>query len=284
MKRERRLEIAQETVNIVKAGRYQAPSGQTIHLKQDIDHCLEHTIHDHPKDLESIWSQLSPPDPVQNTVIEIVAETTLEAAERLILHEQEHGVAALNFASAKNPGGGFLKGSQAQEESLARASALYESLTQHMDMYEYNRGLRNCLYSDHMIFSKDVPVFRNDDGSLREQPYNLTMLTSPAVNAGIVRKRQPKNRPLIHSVMTHRTELLLAMARHRQQQVLILGAWGCGVFRNDPQVIANIFFEALIHNALFKGAFKRVVFAIPGFSKSSQNLSVFEKTFSQIST
>jgi len=70
----------------------------------------------------------------------------------------------LNFASAKNPGGGFLGGGSAQEESLARSSGLFPCINQMQQMYETNRAYRSCLYTDHMIYSPRVPVFRDDEG------------------------------------------------------------------------------------------------------------------------
>ena len=82
--------------------------------------------------------------------------TTLELARTLV--EQYSALACLNFASAKNPGGGFLSGSQAQEESLARASGLYATLQTQPEYYDYHRQGSSSLYSDHMIFSPGVPV------------------------------------------------------------------------------------------------------------------------------
>jgi uncharacterized protein (TIGR02452 family) len=68
----------------------------------------------------------------------------------------------LNFASAKNPGGGFLNGARAQEESLARSSALYPCLRK-SGMYDHHRASGDCLYTDWMIVSPEVPVYRDDE-------------------------------------------------------------------------------------------------------------------------
>src|SRR5207253_5281746 len=114
--------------------------------------------------------------------VEVTAETTLSAARRLATTGAR--VIALNFASAKNPGGGFLAGSQAQEESLARSSALYACLEPQREFYEHNRALRSALYSDHILFSPGVPVFRDDAGRLLDEPYLVSFITAPAVNAG----------------------------------------------------------------------------------------------------
>lgn len=108
---------------------------------------------------------------------------------------------ALNFASARHPGGGFLGGSQAQEESLARASGLSPCLNQFQEMYDTNQRFSSCLYTDHMIYAPDVPVFRDDDDRLLEEPFLVSILTAPAVNAGAVRRNEPHHVQHIEPVM-----------------------------------------------------------------------------------
>lgn len=77
-------------------------------------------------------------------------------------------VAALNFASATHPGGGFLSGARAQEESIARSSGLFACL-EGREMYSWHRSRLDAMYSDWIIYSPDVPVFRTDDGELLEE-------------------------------------------------------------------------------------------------------------------
>ena len=103
----------------------------------------------------------------------VMAASSLEAAGQYITSGK---TAVLNFASAKNPGGGFLGGSQAQEESLARSSALYGSLMTAWDYYEINRKSPNALYTDHIIYSPDVVVFRNDAGDLLDDPWTVSFI------------------------------------------------------------------------------------------------------------
>jgi len=97
----------------------------------------------------------------------------------------------LNFASARHPGGGFLGGAQAQEESLARTSGLYACLTSAhcKKMYLINQQNKSCLYSHRIIYSPDVPVFKDDDGAILDEWYSMNFISAPAVNAGVVRKR-----------------------------------------------------------------------------------------------
>src|SRR5439155_6866731 len=130
------------------------------------------------------------------TAVEVVNETTLAGIAR-VLASGQGPVAVLNFASAKNPGGGFLSGSQAQEESLARSSALHASLLRAWAFYERHRASPSLLYSDAMILSPGCPVFRGDDGSLLEEPQTATFITSAAPNAGAAASNRPEELPLI---------------------------------------------------------------------------------------
>lgn len=171
-------------------------------------------------------------------------------------------VAVLNFASAKNPGGGFLNGSQAQEESLARASALYACLKHHTGYYEANRTESSLLYTDHLIVSPRVPVFRDDADQLLEEPWEVTILTAPAPNAGAVAKNQPQWVGRIEPTFRGRIEQVLSAAVAFDQTALVLGAWGCGVFRNDPADVARRFGEFLLSGGPFANAFEHVTFAI----------------------
>jgi uncharacterized protein (TIGR02452 family) len=187
------------------------------------------------------------------TKISVTSETTLVAAKRL--KESYSNVAILNFASAKNPGGGFLKGSNAQEESIARSSSMYESLKDQKDFYDYHRAGNSSNYSHRMIYSKDVVVFKNDSGYLIE-PYEIDILTSAAVNVGALRVKEN-----IELNMEERIERIIALFASEKKEVIVLGAFGCGVFKNDPKMIAKIFNKVLKKDK-YKGAFKEVVFAI----------------------
>src|SRR5262249_27235149 len=153
--------------------------------------------------------------------------------------------------SAKNPGGGFLNGSLAQEEALACASGLYPCLLAAPEYYERNRANRSALYLDLAIFSPRVPFFRNDAGILLEKPVLASVITDPAPNAGAVAQNEPRNLQHVESVLKRRAELILQIAAAHQVERLVLGAWGCGVFRNDPNVVASTFAELLAPNGSY---------------------------------
>lgn len=190
----------------------------------------------------------------------VTGETTLEAGERLVAAGAGR-VGCLNFASGRNPGGGFLKGASAQEESLARNSGLYLSLIKFdREYYQRHNRIRTGLYSHTMIVSPDVPVFRREvDGALLASPYRVTFITSAAVNMGVVASRREISAERASETQRERIRRVLVLAEEQDIRTLVLGAWGCGCFRQEPAAVARMFREEL---AAFSGAFDDVVFAI----------------------
>lgn len=241
-------EIAHETVEILGRGWYQAPGAGQVILSQEIAAAVAGTRLYLPED------ELAPPaQPATGTVVEVTGETTLAAARRL-----GGDVAALVFASAKNPGGGFLSGAQAQEEALARASALYACQTAAGEFYDFHRHQRDLRYSDRVIYSPAVPVFRADDGTLLGQRYLVSFLTAAAPNLRAIRSNGHGTQDSVPAVLARRAaRVLQVMAAHRHRR-LVLGAWGCGVFGNDPALVAAIFADLLPEHS----AFDHVVFAV----------------------
>lgn len=276
MNRENRASLAKETLDILQQGTYLAPSGRSVDISKDVAGAIQHSRLYRPSDFPTDLP-LAPPSYTGNTHIEVTPETTLEAAHRLALVSQDADVLCLNFASARNPGGGFLGGSQAQEESLARSSGLYPCLMPMTEMYEVNRRLPTCLYSDHMIYSPHVPVFRADSGLTLEQPYLVSFLSVPAVNAGAVRRNEPDSIPLIQPTMQQRAARLLWIAAQHNYPTLILGAWGCGVFANDPGMVADIFARELLDGGRFEGQFHRIVFAVYDRSETHPVVTTFRR-------
>ena len=273
MKKSTRIEWAKETLAICEAGFYLAPSGKRIEIAAATKNALSGTILyspencPQPKDCQSAVA----------TVIEVVNETACEAIARL----QEHGrhVGCLNFASAKNAGGGFLTGAQAQEEALARSSALYPCLLQAPQYYERNRAQRSTIYLDLLIYSPFVPFFRNDEGMLLEQPVLASVITAPAPNAGAVMQNEPQNAGAIEPALRRRAELVLTIAQAHGIERLVLGAWGCGVFRNDPKLVATVFADLLRPNGKFAGAFSQIVFAVFDRSEGATTYQAFTDQF-----
>lgn len=257
-------EIAHDTIRILEKGYYHSPRGKKVDLTEAHHRCLDRTECYQPEELENIRKEIvgRPAPKGQKTVFDVKNETTLQGCRRLIEESKYANIAALNFASAKHPGGGFLKGAKAQEESLARSSGLYFSLRQCPDYYEFHRSQNTSLYSDRMIYSPDCPVFRKDDGTLLDKFYTVDVLTSPAPNAGAIRQNEPDNIKKIEPVLHERSAKILSLALHQGCDALILGGWGCGVFKNDPKTVANIFRRHLGPKQPFWNRFRLVLFSI----------------------
>lgn len=280
----KRKHIARDTVQILERGDYEAPNGGRVELGGRQEACVKKTRCYDPQELAVIRGRvLSGAARFSESEFEVVNETTLSGAARMAAvgesGEERVRMGVLNFASAKNPGGGFLKGAHAQEESLARSSGLYKSLLMCRSYYDYHRSQRSCLYSDRMIYSPSCPVFRKDDGTLLAKPYLVDFITSPAPNAGAIQRNEPQNVGKIAQTLRERSSKVLSLAAYHGCDALVLGAWGCGVFRNDPVMVADAFFEHLAPNGRFWGRFKKVLFAVLDTSRHQNNYRAFNERF-----
>ncbi|MGM0488708.1 MAG: TIGR02452 family protein [Planctomycetota bacterium] len=276
--RKQRAQIANETVEILDRESY-VFGGATVSLSAALDDMQTGTVLYGPADLDLLIDSMDQPQRRESTVS--VCNCTTFAAARSLIDAGYQNPLCLNFGSAKNPGGGFLSGSQAQEECLARASGLYKSLASQMTYYDANRSHPSALYTNHIIYSPRVPVFRSDDDVLIGEPYFVSVVTSPAVNAGAVRKNEPSNVQSIRSTMETRIRSVLAVARQHDHNAVVLGAWGCGVFGNDPSDVAHWFADALLGDSRFAGAFDRIVFGVLDFADDTPTYEAFRHVFAE---
>lgn len=275
--------IAEETLDAFKALKYKNPSGRTISLDKLLNPAVRRS-----KLYKPDWEETLHLVENKSPEISVTNESTLEAAERLA-HDNP---CVLNFASAKHPGGGFLRGSIAQEESIARASALYHTLVIHPEYYEENKRSQKDnigLYLDYAIYSPDVPVIRRDNGDWLENPYTTSVLTSPAPNRTAIiddmkdtewESDEQRNRvtitteKLIAATFAKRMIQALTIMAANNHRTIVLGAWGCGVFGNNPKLITQLFRLSLTSMPYFD----KVVFAIYD-SPDSEVFREFQKEF-----
>ncbi|MFJ9854953.1 TIGR02452 family protein [Streptomyces sp. NPDC101150] len=269
--------MAQETERIVAAGAYHAPSGRLVEIAAAVERARAGT-------------RLYGPEPVAvegsgagattgaRTAFDVTGEGSLTAGRRLA--EAGGGpLAVLNFASARNPGGGYLNGAQAQEEALCRGSALYTCVREAPDFYAAHRAEPSPFYSDRVILSPGVPVFRDDRGVLLEVPYKAGFLTAAAPNAGVIARQRPAEAGRVAGALTARAERVLEVAAAGGHRQLVLGAWGCGVFRNEPADVAGAFAAHLLGSGRFAGWFDRVVFAVLDRRADSPTRAAFGAAF-----
>ncbi|MFF7122546.1 MULTISPECIES: TIGR02452 family protein [unclassified Streptomyces] len=263
--------IAAETEQIVASGGYRLPDGREVSTAAATEAARAGT-------------RMYGPGPVPvsvtadaETLFQVTGESSLEAARRLA----GAPVAVLNFASARNPGGGYLNGAQAQEEALCRASALYTCLLQAREYYDHHRAHRDPLYTDRVIHTPAVPVFRDDRGRLLPEPYLAGFLTAAAPNAGVLRRTAPERAGELPAALARRAERVLETAAAHGYRRLVLGAWGCGVFQNDPAQVAGAFRTLLGPGGRFARMFEHVVFGVLDRTPGATVREAFVRAFPQ---
>lgn len=174
--------------------------------------------------------------------------------------------AVLNFASYKEPGGKFIEGSMAQEEALCHSSFLYNVLAQCQGYYQWNNEHKNRgLYKNRALYSPNVRFFHG------ENTYVADVITCAAPNLSTARKYCDVSPQENTAALNSRIQFLLDIAEREKVDTLILGAWGCGVFGQDPEEVAQIF-----KNNLPERNIKKVIFAIPA---GNNNFEAFDKIF-----
>lgn len=174
----------------------------------------------------------------------------------------QEGYCILNFASFTRPGGGFLNGAIAQEEALCHSSNLYEVLCKFKETFykeNYEKHQNNGLYENRAIYSP---------GIIFEGGAKANVITCAAPNL----KRYGR-RDGIEEILRSRCKFILDIAEENKEKTLILGAFGCGVFGNNPCDVAKIFKE-LLETGVY--GFDKVIFAVP---YSEENLKAFNEEF-----
>lgn len=200
------------------------------------------------------------------TIITLIEGTSVDATMR----NADTKTCVLNFASYKTPGGLFLDGSSAQEESLCHASTLFNVLSRFPGYYDENRLMLNrALYTNRAIYSRDICFEHN------ESVCHADVLTCAAPNKRAAQKKCHVSNEENYSVLHDRIDFALSVAAENEPETLILGAYGCGVFGQDPTEVAEIFKSLL--NDKYQGVFKVVVFAIP--NAAGANFKAFQSVF-----
>lgn len=250
---------AHECLNILEVGGYDTAGGDWVDIKESVKAAVKGSFfYD-----AAGWrpAKLGTPR-FKAPVIEVWHCTVLAASEELVAAEDAGKLGVLNFASARNPGGGFTTGAVAQEESIARSSALYPCLTKHFDnFFTPSRAAPSGIYTSAMIYSLQVPVVRDDKGQLLDKPYLADFLTAAAPNFSTLQRRQSASaaRSEAEAALRERIPRVFNTFAAHGATDLVLGAWGCGVFGNDPATVARLFADGMrgCH-----GHFRRIVFAV----------------------
>lgn len=217
---------------------------------------------------------------------------TLEAAKAYTGKK----VCVLNFASATNPGGGVTRGSSAQEEAICRCSTLYPCLNNAKmwnSFYVPHRHERDPLYNDDCIYTPGVVVFKTDDDVPKHMPesqwYCVDVLTCAAPNLRNIPTNAMNPSDGSHSISISnedlqklhekRMERVFQIAMAKGAEVLILGAFGCGAFRNPPEVVAAAM-KTIVQK--YRNAFDTIEFAVYCLPRRDHNYHVFNRVFKEL--
>ncbi len=217
-----------------------------------------------------------PECPDYDTTIHVSMERSLAAAKKLKAAYPDDRIGVLNFASAARPGGGVLRGAGAQEECLCRCSTLYECLnTKEMWAYYYapNRARNDRMNTDTCIYSPDVTVCRTDTSIPQRMAeadwYKVDILTCAAPDFRMCMTPTEERQYAMHCSRARR---ILSTAAHHGITVLVLGAFGCGAFRNTPAAVAKAYRDVLKEYA---GCFRHVEFAVYCSDRERENYTAF---------
>ena len=264
MNRNERAKAAQETLDIFQKGFYLSNDHKIMCQSRFSAEFLS----------ENELASINPGHGGSTPRYEIVNESVVDT----ILRHGGDNCGVLNFASAKNPGGGFLNGSLAQEEALAVSSDLYNSQLQSKELYDINWKCRTTLYTHNMIYSRNVTFIRNGRMALLPSPVFANVLTAPAVNAGAYYKNENGSKSTVLDVMKKRMRYILNVFATKGDRTIILGAFGCGVFKNEAEDVANIFYQ-LLKNERMENCFECIVFAV--YDSKGQVYNIFNTRFSE---
>lgn len=233
-----------------------------------------------PKDYgnckEKIGKHASLKKPLNNCVFE-----NLDSFSAAHKYHSQGPVLVMNFANAYKPGGGFLNGADAQEESLCIWSTLYASLinSDASTYYKYNRQCRNkkgdpnAYGTIDMLLSPTVIVLRNPDGTLRNDPFVVSVISLAAPN--LKAEAKGVKQKSINKTVTDQLRNMFRVAAAKGYKTLILGAYGCGAFGHDAKNIATSL-RVVLHDEGYGRLFDKIVFAIPGNGKGKWMRRIFQ--------
>lgn len=262
------IAIARETIKITEEKKY-ITAGEEI-LLPDIDFSAVEVISPEAGEKLLEWD-ISEKFNGNMCRFTVTNEDSFQAAKR---YENPF---VMNFANAHKAGGGFMLGANAQEEALCRCSTLYASISSDRagEMYCFNNTHLSSVESDYMLYSPQVCVFRDENCQLLKEPFMAAVMTVAAPNRnGAAMFATDKK---LAETMMRRIRIMLRIAAKYRHRNLVLGAWGCGAFRNNPRKVAEYFRVILVDEGYGK-CFDEVCFAVYG-RDDGRNITEFRNAF-----
>ena len=279
-RKQKNRDIFAETMRICREGGYITPSGVVVRLP-DVEEVLKASVfYRNPPKVDSIAV-------AESSMYDAVNDDCIEVTRKLV--EEGYKPIMLNMANRHNPGGGVINGARAQEESLFRQSNLCVSLYQYD---EYHAGLLGLppgngrypmdretggIYSGRVTFFRRSP---RDGDALVEKPFECAVVSVAAINRPDL---TPDGRLVDWAVAATKKKIrtILRIGLLHGHDAIVLGAWGCGAFRNPPKHMAQLFHEVL-DEVEFARKFRIVRFAvIEDHNSRHSNFAPFDEEFNR---
>ncbi|MCR4892752.1 MAG: TIGR02452 family protein [Lachnospiraceae bacterium] len=274
---EERIAVFEDTKNWIKTD---------PNLEASVDYAKKHTKVYYENDYPAF-------DVVEisNMEVTVTKDRSYQAAMRLRKADPEARIAVLNFANAFHAGGGVTKGSNAQEESLCRTSTLYPLLyrrTLRDTFYKHHHDLNTPKASDSLIYTEGVIICKTDEDLPKRMPQedwvSVDVITMAApdlrdksnIHAPLVTGGTYMNEAELFGYHVKRAIHMFTCAAAKGVQILVLGAFGCGAFQNDPHIVARAYKAAISE---FPKVFKKIEFAVYCSPRDTENYEAFSKTF-----
>lgn len=273
------VDIFQQTIHIVNNGNYTNVAGGIVTLGDDLE------MRENTRFYTKVFTVRDIPCKTDKTEISVVNNDSINAG--LDIKRKGYNPIVLNFANRRTAGGGVLRGSRAQEETIFRRTNLYRSLYQFMpDAEKYNVPKNRRQYPMDKnfggIYTPYATVFRSSDYSLLEKPEKLSFVSVAAMNRP--RLVGDALAPELIEGTLNKMRTILRIGLYHGHDSIILGAFGCGAFHNPPKHIA-LLFKQVINEPEFRNKYKKIVFAIIedhnsfGLVNPDGNLQVFSDVF-----
>lgn len=214
----------------------------------------------------------------------VSSKKSFQAARDHAVGGSKRKICVLNFACATKAGGGVSAGAVTQEEDLCRCSNLYPVLCKaelQTEYYQMHRGRNSSFYTDTCIYTPDIQVLRDDIHPKKllpsEKRFSVDVITCAAPNVSqVLRRNQKIDRKKLKRLWEGRTMQILQVAADQGVDVLVLGAFGCGAFGNDPAVVAKAFAKAM---DCYGSCFDVVEFAVYHRPDEVENYNQFAEVF-----
>ena len=273
--REERIQVFQDTLNWIKSDPALSASVNVAKKKTTVYYEDEYPVFDASKS--------------RTNAITMSGDRSFQAAMRLRREYPDAKIAVMNFANAFHAGGGVTKGSSAQEESLCRTSTLYPLIYRRSlrdTFYKHHKYLNTPKASDSLIYTEGVIICKTDGDLPERMPReNWVSVDVITIAAPDLRTKSNQHAPLVDGgTSMNNAELfgyhvkraihMLTCAAAQKADILVLGAFGCGAFENNPNVVARAYRTALEE---FPKVFERIEFAIYCPTGKSENYDAFER-------